>query len=102
MASKATQDIVSLGIQYMGISDPLPFEESRMASFIVAMLPDNEVVSDGDIKEACATIGNTYDYVDAYKLYSEISSRIYIRSSKVSGAILTVGLILVVMLFFRK
>jgi hypothetical protein len=101
MASKATQDIVSLGVQFMGISDPLPFSESRMASFIVAMLPD-EVVSDADIKEACATIGNTYTYVDAYKLYSEIASRIYARSSTASSAILVVGLVLVVMLFFRK
>lgn len=101
MVSKATQDIVSLGVQFMGISDPLPFDESRMASFIVAMLPDG-VVSDSDIKEACATIGNTYTYIDAYKLYNQIASRIYARGSKASSAILIVGLVLVIMLFFRK
>jgi hypothetical protein len=102
--STVKEQIVSLGIQFMGISDPLPFEESRMASFIIGMLPAGTVVTKDDIKEACAVLGNTYLYINTPNLVTELTNRINENetTTKVSNILLIGGLILIGLLMFKK
>jgi hypothetical protein len=109
MASQATNDIISLFIQYMHISEMTVFDEGTIASWIVAMLPPDEVVTSSDIIAACTVIHDGYNFIDADRLTIEISDRILQRDAGItqldvtaSNTILVFGLILIGLLIFKK
>lgn len=104
MATKATEHIIYWAKDFMGISDPLPFEESRMASYIVSMLPVDDVVTLPDITDACLEISTTYQYVDKDKLADELGGRIYKSTLKArtKSSIFILGSLLLGWVLFRK
>jgi hypothetical protein len=73
--SKATGNIIYFTNQYMGLSDPITFDEANIASYVVSMLPDKNIGS-LDILDACSTISERYAYVNPDRLAVELSARI--------------------------
>lgn len=98
------EQIVSLGIQFMGISNPFGFVESEMAKYIVTMLPEGANPSTTEISNASEILHNTYDYINADTLTIEIKTRIIenMTTTKISNVLLIGGLVLVGLLLFKK
>ena len=112
--SDSTNDIVDLVIKYMGLSDPVAFVESGIASFVVAMMSDKAIMETGvmDVLDACDRVYKLYPDINANLLSAEIMDRIIIRRDNkylntsthelLSRVLIGVGAFVIYHLFIRK